>query len=223
MKYLPYIIVAALALALGFSLHKGPDLQFGATTILPVIQGGIGTSTEKVIGGLLFSNGSQITQNGTSTLIWNNLNGFLSVGSSTPFVSFSTTASTTLATTTGTILATENQLQATSTAQVITFNGGNTQWVRLGGSATTISLIGFAPGGQVNLQICSPTDKTAGAVTFTSPYTMVWASAYTQTSAANHCDLVSIKAVFSTSTTSMYSGASYSQASTTLYLSPTVF
>lgn len=125
--------------------------------------------------------------------------GRLSIGSSTPFFSFTVA--------TGTAIITEGKIFSTSTNQVIDWlkcnsqsGGCNQQLLRIGTGAQSITFNNASTSGMaLRLVVCNP-GAVAGAITWRSP--ILWAAAPTQTTGANKCDLYSFVTSSGTSTDS---------------------
>ncbi|MBY0110634.1 hypothetical protein K2Y00_01350 [Patescibacteria group bacterium] len=100
------------------------------------------------------------------------------------------------------IVVGENTL-ATSTSMTIDWRNGNQQLVRLGTAATTISFSGYVEGQKLALTVCNP-NATAGAISWGTQILWPSASAPTQTTTANKCDVWSFLATVATSTLKIF-------------------
>ncbi len=186
---------------------------FGATATTTINNVGdlmvIGTTTLQN-----FTGSNATTTNATTTSLY--VSQPLNVAGSVTFTSTATTSITSgplvigstssrgaLVVSLGTITALEYS-PATSTNMIIDFASStpsvssNQVRIRLGLSATTITFANAKAGDAVRIWLCNPAG-TAGAVTWGSP--VIWNSAYTQTTTANHCELDSFNVSAATSTT----------------------
>ena len=167
---------------------------------------GIGTSTLGVAGAnyklaietqdttTAFLNIASSTSNWSSTtnLFTIGANGRVGIGSSTPFARLAIGAN-------GAITTTENK-PATSTPMTISWIDGNQQLVQIGYSAMTISFSDYIAGQILRLVVCNP-GGTAGTITWGTSIEWQGATAPTQTTTANYCDLYTFIATQATSTT----------------------
>lgn len=184
---------------------------------LGISGGGTATSTGGVTNGVEYYDGTRIT-NGTG-LIFNGTK--LGIGSTTPFANLSVSAAAGLATASlfqiasttnanlfsinaaGGITVVESQ-PATSTTQVIDWSATGPQVnLRIGTSATTITLINATTSAQAGSRkmvwVCNP-GSTAGAITWSG---VEWSGGTvpTQTTTANVCDAWSFDVTAATSST----------------------
>ena len=140
-----------------------------------------------------FLNIASSTSNWSSTtnLFTIGANGRVGIGTSTPFARLAIGAN-------GAITTTENRL-STSTSMTVSWIEGNQQLVQTGTSAVTIGFSNYIAGQILRLVVCN-SETAAGAITFTG---VEWASATapTQTTTANYCDLYTFVATQASSTT----------------------
>jgi len=133
----------------------------------------------------------QIASTTAQNLFNINANGRVGIGTSTPFARLAIGAN-------GAITTTENRL-STSTSMTVSWIEGNQQLVQTGTSAVTIGFSNYIAGQILRLVVCN-SETAAGAITFTG---VEWASATapTQTTTANYCDLYTFVATQATSST----------------------
>ena len=133
----------------------------------------------------------QIASTTAQNLFNINANGRVGIGTSTPFARLAIGAN-------GAITTTENRL-STSTSMTVSWIEGNQQLVQTGTSAVTIGFSNYIAGQILRLVVCN-SETAAGAITFTG---VEWASATapTQTTTANYCDLYTFIATQATSST----------------------
>src|SRR4029077_8202273 len=117
-----------------------------------------------------------------------NYSGLLGLGSSSP--NYAVTLGK------GSILS-STLIPATSTSMTLDAHDANDFTVRLGKSATTITLTGFSPGQRITVDLCNP-GTTAGAVTWSG---VQWDGATsTQNTTANKCQTWFFRASAATTT-----------------------
>ena len=124
-----------------------------------------------------------------------NTDGYIGIGSSTPFARLSVGAD-------GAIVTTENNA-ATSSSMTIDWTDGNQQLIRQGGDAITINFVNFIKGQTLRLNICNP-DVAGGAVTFGTQVLWDGGTAPTLTTTADKCDILTFLATEATSTLEIF-------------------
>lgn len=128
-------------------------------------------------------------------------NGYVGISSSTPFTGLSIGIGN--GSSTHSILVAEHR-PATSTAITVDWKMGNTQNIRLGSAAMTISFSNFTDGATLKVLTCNPPTGTAGAVTWGTQVLWSGGTVPTQTTTAQKCDVWSFIATQATSTLKIF-------------------
>ena len=193
---------------------------------VPVANGGLGTTT--AISGLVWGNGTVYTATSTTgsgpvvfqtspTLVTPilgvasgtalTLSGNLWVSGTSALATSTVTG--TLGVSQGNIAVTEAVL-ATSTSMTVNWKVANQQLIRIGTSATTITFTNATatPGASFKLIVCNPPTGTAGAITWGNPIYWPSATAPTQTTTANNCDVWSFISTSATGTAIIFGNQS---------------
>lgn len=128
-------------------------------------------------------------------------NGYVGISSSTPFTGLSIGIGN--GSSTHSILVAEHR-PATSTAITVDWKMGNTQNIRLGSAAMTISFSNFTDGATLKVLTCNPPTGTAGAITWGTQVLWSGGTVPTQTTTAQKCDVWSFIATQATSTLKIF-------------------
>jgi hypothetical protein len=184
-----------------FIANSTIDLTAKVTGTLPIANGGTNASAIASHMVLAF-NGTSVVATSTPTFAaifatstaTSTFAGGVGVGTSTPFSQFSIGKG-------GTAVVAENAI-ATSTSQTVDWNQGAQQLLQIGTAGITVTFQNYIVGQTLRLVVCNPRSGTAGTLTWPNTSVLQWAGATapTQTTTANQCDVYSFIATQATST-----------------------
>ncbi len=130
---------------------------------------------------------------------------YFGLGTTSPFYKFSIGSGN--GSSSASILVAEHR-PATSTTQTLDWANGNSQNIRIGTAAVTVTFSNQTDGATLKVIKCNPGSGTAGTITWASEILWAGGTAPTQTTTANKCDVFSFIGTMGTSTLRVFGSMS---------------